>query len=263
MDISAFEHYIEVDPARVESHTVDGLAHYMTQFMKHIPFEDIHVQNGVPISTDVETNFDKIVHQHRGGFCYELNTLSQYYLKAKGYTVGRLAATVYTPEGDFVFKDSHLTTYVKLDGSTYLVDVGFGNASTVPVPLTGEVVDDHHSGLYRVIKRTTDDYEMQQKVDEASPWKTQYSFDFIDRPIDYFDEVTDKNQHDPASGFVQNLVVSRLTEEGRYTMSQHHLTITDTSGQQKLPVTSDNYREILKDYFDIDETVKTLEPAND
>ena len=42
--------------------------------MLTVPFENIDVQNGKPISVDIDALFNKIVHDKRGGFCYELNS---------------------------------------------------------------------------------------------------------------------------------------------------------------------------------------------
>lgn len=51
--------------------------------MLTVPFENIDVQNGKPISVDIDALFNKIVHDKRGGFCYELNSFLKhiYYKK--------------------------------------------------------------------------------------------------------------------------------------------------------------------------------------
>ena len=47
-------------------------------FMLTVPFENIDVQNGKPISVDIDALFNKIVHDKRGGFVMELNTFSKH-----------------------------------------------------------------------------------------------------------------------------------------------------------------------------------------
>ena len=51
--------------------------------MLTVPFENIDVQNGKPISVDIDALFNKIVHDKRGGFCYELNSFFKAYLLQK------------------------------------------------------------------------------------------------------------------------------------------------------------------------------------
>ena len=46
---------------------------------------------------------------------------------------------------------------------------------------------------------------------------------------------------------------------GRATMSLHHLTLSKQDGKDKYDVTSDNYRNILKEYFNLDVKIKPLE----
>jgi arylamine N-acetyltransferase len=40
---------------------------------QHIAFniENINVQNGMPVSVEINDLYDKLINQHRGGFCYE------------------------------------------------------------------------------------------------------------------------------------------------------------------------------------------------
>lgn len=257
MNIKTFESYINVNSQLVEENTLEGLAHYMQRFMKTIPFEDINTQNQVPISTDIDANFDKIVNHKRGGFCYELNTLNQYYLIEKGYDARILGATVNQQDGEWSFEDAHLTVYVKLEDEYYLVDVGFGESSVVPIPMNGEEIKDSQSGSYRVICKDNVYYMQKKKLSED--WVTQYKFHFIDRDIEYFKDMIYKNEHDSESVFVNNLIISILTDNGRVTMSRDNLTITENNQKKKIKVTQNNYRALIKEYFNIDETIKSLE----
>lgn len=258
MNIKTFESYINVNSQLIETHTLEGLAHYMQRFMKTIPFEDINTQNQVPISTDVDVNFDKIVNRRRGGFCYELNTLNQYYLIKKGYDARILGATVNQQDGEWSFEDAHLTVYVKLEDEYYLVDVGFGESSVVPIPMNGEKIKDGQSGSYRVIRKDDNMYYMQKKK-LSEDWVTQYKFHFIDRNIGYFKDMIYKNEHDSNSVFVNNLVISILTDNGRVTMTENNLTITENNQKKKMKVTQNNYRELTNEYFNINEKIKKLE----
>ncbi|MFP4928427.1 arylamine N-acetyltransferase, partial [Staphylococcus pseudintermedius] len=109
MNIQKVDQKIEIDAQKLSVNRVEALNEYMYQFMHHIPFENISVQNGVEISTDLNELFEKIVEQSRGGFCYELNTFFAAYIEAKGYETQYLSATVHTPDGGRSIAGAHLS----------------------------------------------------------------------------------------------------------------------------------------------------------
>jgi N-hydroxyarylamine O-acetyltransferase len=70
-------------------------AHVMT-----VPFENLDIHLGRPISLAPADLFRKIVSSRRGGYCFELNGLFALLLEALGIAVTRLAARVlYGAEG--------------------------------------------------------------------------------------------------------------------------------------------------------------------
>ncbi|MBL8045525.1 MAG: arylamine N-acetyltransferase, partial [Anaerolineales bacterium] len=71
----------------------------------NVPFENLDIALGRPIILEETKLFEKIVRQHRGGFCYELNGLFAWLLRQLGFSVEMLNARVYddaaTPGPDF------------------------------------------------------------------------------------------------------------------------------------------------------------------
>jgi len=59
-----------------------------------VPFENLDISRGVPIQLDYPALFGKIVTRRRGGFCYELNGLFAELLRALGFSVKLLSASV-------------------------------------------------------------------------------------------------------------------------------------------------------------------------
>ncbi|PWZ93551.1 arylamine N-acetyltransferase, partial [Staphylococcus pseudintermedius] len=51
MNIQKVDQKIEIDAQKLSVNRVEALNEYMYQFMHHVPFENISVQNGVEIST--------------------------------------------------------------------------------------------------------------------------------------------------------------------------------------------------------------------
>jgi len=60
-----------------------------------IPFENLDVVTKRPIHLDLRSLQDKLVHQRRGGYCYEHNLLLMNVLLALGFCAGCLAARVH------------------------------------------------------------------------------------------------------------------------------------------------------------------------
>ena len=77
MDIQKFEEYLKIDSKNYNQINLETLNHYITRFMYTVPFENISVQNQIPISVNIDDLYEKIVINHRGGFCYEMNTKSE------------------------------------------------------------------------------------------------------------------------------------------------------------------------------------------
>jgi N-hydroxyarylamine O-acetyltransferase len=57
-----------------------------------VPFENLDVQLGRPLTTDVDDAYRKIVIDRRGGWCYEQNGLFGWALQQIGFEVTRVAA---------------------------------------------------------------------------------------------------------------------------------------------------------------------------
>jgi N-hydroxyarylamine O-acetyltransferase len=108
-----------------------------------VPFENLDISRGRPLSLEEHALFDKVVRRRRGGFCYELNGLLAALLEQLGFPVTLLSARFCHEHGagpDF----DHLALRVDIDGS-WLVDVGSGDGFTHPIPLyPGEWEDGAH-----------------------------------------------------------------------------------------------------------------------
>lgn len=96
MDIQKFEEYLKIDSKNYNQINLETLNHYITRYMYTVPFENISVQNQQPISVNIDDLYEKIVINHRGGFCYEMNTIFQFYLEQKGFNITCASATIHT-----------------------------------------------------------------------------------------------------------------------------------------------------------------------
>lgn len=83
MELSQFESYLNIDSSRYNNIDKASLDYFMERYMMTVPFENINVQNQVPISVNINDLLDKVINQHRGGFCYEMNHLFGTYLEKR------------------------------------------------------------------------------------------------------------------------------------------------------------------------------------
>src|SRR5262245_26549659 len=102
--------------------------------MLRVPFENLDIHLNRLIELNVDSFFQKIVQNNRGGFCYELNGLFAELLKSLGYSVTLLSARVTRADGSFGPDFDHMTLLVELD-QRWIADVGFGDSFLEPLLL--------------------------------------------------------------------------------------------------------------------------------
>ncbi|MGC1524058.1 MAG: arylamine N-acetyltransferase [Steroidobacteraceae bacterium] len=215
-----------------------------------IPFENIDVQLGRPVALDLEASYDKIVYRRRGGWCYELNGVMGWALEQIGFEVMRMSAGVMRVRTGDAQLGNHLCLLVRLD-QRYLVDVGFGGSLAEPLPLRASEREDPP---YRV--------ELSELV--GGYWRFSetahgdgdpFSFDFRAAPADeaLLARKCQFLQSDPASPFIQNLVVQRRTADTHVSLRGRVLATTHTTRIDKKWLNSaDELGATLRDRFDLD-----------
>ena len=128
-----------------------------TAHVAAIPFENINPLLGLPVSLELAALERKLVHEGRGGYCFEQNLLFEAVLRAVGFEVsGLIARVLWTRPEDAVTPQTHMLLRVELAGESCLVDVGFGGQNLVGVlrlqadyGFTGAALARHHCGVLR------------------------------------------------------------------------------------------------------------------
>ena len=174
-----------------------------------VPFENLSIHLGEPVSLDEEDLVTKIVNNRRGGFCYELNGTFALLLETLGAQVTRAAARVHGATGLGPPFD-HLTLFVRLpDGSgPWLADVGFGRHSVGPLMLDSRTEQQDQGGRFLLAETADGD------IDVLKDGEPQYRIELRGRSLDDFAATCWWQQTSPLSHFTQETVCSRLTEDG-------------------------------------------------
>jgi len=172
-----------------------------------VPFENLDVQLGRPLSVRIEDAYEKIVANRRGGWCYEQNGLFGWALSKIGFDVTRIAASVMREQRGEASTASHLCLLVRSPESKtkFLVDVGFGGSMINPIELKEAQYD---QPPFKLGLEKLDDRYWRFWEDMGDG---RFSFDFIENPANesLLAEKSASLQNDPASTFVLNLVVQR------------------------------------------------------
>jgi N-hydroxyarylamine O-acetyltransferase len=203
-----------------------------------IPFENLNPLLGLAVSLDVESLQAKMVAGHRGGWCFEHNTLFRHALEAMGFSVTSLAARVLwnAPAGGAVGPRSHMLLRVDLEGRPYIADVGFGgNVLTSPLRIEADVVQSTPHEAHRL---TPLENGFVLEASLHGEWMQFYRFTLEPQfPADY--EVSNWYLcHHPSSFFRETLIAARAKPEARYALRNNSLSIHRGSETKKRQLSS-------------------------
>ncbi len=212
-----------------------------------VPFENLSIHLGEPISLDEDDLIGKIVDRRRGGFCYELNGAFALLLEALGVQVARCAARVYG-DGHLGPPFDHLALVVRLaDGSgPWLADVGFGGHSVYPL-----LLDSRHEQPDPVGRFLLADAE-DTDVDVFMDGQPQYRIERRERSLADFVPFCWWQQTSPRSHFTRSTICSWLTEDGRVSITGRTLILSSQGArtEQQLP-SDDAVLAAYRDHFGI------------
>lgn len=110
--------------------SIDTLHAISVHHAAAIPFENLDVLAGKVICIAPAEVERKLVHERRGGYCFEQNQLLLLVLRALGFQAQPLSARVrWMLPRDFIPPRTHLFIRVDFNGETWIVDGGVGGGS--------------------------------------------------------------------------------------------------------------------------------------
>lgn len=283
MEEDAVDAYLRrIGTIRPDGPTLAVLADLQIAHLLHVPFENLDIHLDVDIVLDPESIHDKVVARRRGGYCYELNSSFAGLLERVGFGVTMLSARV-VADGEPGPEFDHMALLVTVPGTSppFLVDVGFGDAFTQPIPLVDNVVHPdrgkrvrvrHADGgdLWSYDEHRVDEHRDEEHRDEehrddehhgdehhGEDWSTQYVFGLTPRSLEEFAEMNEWQQRSPDSHFRQQPVCSLLTSGGRVTVSGDRLITTAIDGRTERTLSREERTAVLRESFGI-ELARTL-----
>lgn len=213
---------------------------------EHIPFENLDIPLGRGISLALGDIQDKLLHQRRGGYCYEHNLLFAALLENLGFEVHRLVARV---QPDKPGPQTHMTLNVSLDDQTWLADVGFGAALLEPIPLEDGIVV-HQGAWTNGLARRDGTWRLRSQGPDG--WTDLYSFTGEPRHLNDYIVYNHYTSTHPRSPFVGQVVAIQMSAEIRHTLRGRELTTTRADGGvERQEVPNQELPHVLEEVFDI------------
>lgn len=158
-----------------EAASLQNLTAMQRQHLLCIPYENLDLLNGVPVSLTPEALFQKIVLDHRGGYCFELQGAFYYLLKGLGYEVKQYAGR-FMDEPGVIQMRRHRILVVSLSGKRYVCDVGVrSESSRIPLELTEGLEQSDGISRYRYEKDPFYGWVLMQK-EPGKAWKPLLGF---------------------------------------------------------------------------------------
>jgi N-hydroxyarylamine O-acetyltransferase len=229
--------------------SLETLAGLLRRHLIAIPFENLDVLLGRPVRIDLDSIQRKLVQDRRGGYCFEHATLFAAVLDALGFDAARHSARVVLFAPREQSPRAHMFLTVLLREGRFVADPGLGGpAPLFPVPLTEGPPE---SAANHWMAREGDYWILRTRRD-GKPLDAWVSILERDNPID-FEMANHFAATHPASPFVNRIMMSRFTENGRVTVMNRDVTVTegDRTAESQL---ADRHalRDLLRDRFGFD-----------
>lgn len=207
-----------------------------------IPFENFDIQNNIHKRLEEEHLFNKIIHNKRGGFCYELNFLFYSLLINLGFDAKVISARIFN-DGIVGPEFDHMAIIVKIEKNDWLVDVGFGDLFIKPLKM--------HTGIEQVDELCSFKIELGEKQKyflsksrEEAIFENIYSFKVEEKKLEQFFPQCKLKQESPLSYFVQNKICTLPIAGGRKTLFNSKY--KETKNKEKLEVQIDDEMQARK-----------------
>ncbi|MBJ2216720.1 arylamine N-acetyltransferase family protein [Pseudomonas sp. MF7453] len=215
-------------------------------------FESLSTLMQMPVPIDLPSVAQKVLHQGRGGYCYELNQLFLALLQALGFDArGITGRVVIGGPPDAHTGRTHRLSLVTLDGVRYITDVGFGGmVPSSPLQLDKEAPQATAHEPFRLTHHQGS-YTLWAQVGEE--WRGLYVFDLqVQADIDY--EIGNWYVSTyPGSPFVGQLKAALLAPGQRHTLAnaRYALHYLDRPSEKRTLESADELLGLLRDTFGI------------
>ncbi|MBI4048623.1 MAG: arylamine N-acetyltransferase [Devosia nanyangense] len=225
-----------------------------------IPFENLNPLLGLPVELDQASLEQKLIHDRRGGYCYEHNMMFMRVLRELDFKVTGYAARVLWNHAEGEERPlSHMVLGVEAGGALYLADVGFGSMTlTAPLRLRAGIEQETPFARYRLVGESPS-YRLEAEIQGA--WKAVYAFDLVERTYEDFVALNAATY----PNFANMLAAARTDRDFRYSLRDFRFSTYPHEGgelERRFLTSVPEVREVLSETFGINlPPAELLDPA--
>jgi N-hydroxyarylamine O-acetyltransferase len=219
-----------------------------------IPYENLDIHLGVPLTLEPDRMFAKLVDERRGGWCYEMNGVFADVLGSLGFDVRLVSGTVGRATSGWRAQGNHLVLIVTID-RPWIADVGFGDGFLAPLPLEPGTYT--QSFLHYRVSRDGPRWRVDN---HAHGGADGFDFTLTPRPLSAFAVQCRELQTSPDSSFVRTTVCERFTRDGLVMLRGATLKEVTASGvTTRVVQDASDYTTTLRERFGLDLPVGAAE----
>ena len=183
----------------------------------HVPYENLDIIRGIPLSLDEDALYEKIVVKGKGGYCFELNGLFARLLEDLGYKVEQRAARYLRGEPEIPMRRHRVLKVTGCDGITWCCDVGIGEVCPrYPVKMEPMLEQSQFDECYRFEKDEFLGWVLRDRY--KGRWRDFYSFTEEPQLTKDFIALSFYCEKHPDSPFINGEMFSLKTDSGRITL---------------------------------------------
>jgi len=262
--VDAYLYHLSLTYGEVSALDLAALSRLQATHLTMVPFENLDVVAGIVPPVAAQTSVEKILSpkssapSRRGGWCFENNGAFAWLLTQLGFSVDLCGAAVQL-HGPNTTLD-HACLLVSLECGKYLVDVGFGDSFTAPIPFVPGKVFDDPTGKYQLDEDADGLYTLY-KLSETDEKLPSYAFRPIVRPLDSFAEVTKELATNPKFPFKEKKFITRLIHGGpdRVTLLEHVIKFRKGGEWSEVLIEKEEWPEMLHKWFAVHaDTIKSF-----
>lgn len=217
-------------------------------FQKNIPYENLDILRGIPLSLDYNDLFEKIITRRAGGYCFEINGFLGEVLRSLGFTVVEYMARYLRGETEIPMRRHRVLGVTCCDGQKYICDAGIGQAAfRLPLLMKENHTSEQFGEVYRVTREPFFGWMISDY--HHGEWRRFYAFTEEEQlNIDYI-MPSFWCEKSPDSPFTSVEIFSIKTDTGRITLDGNVFHIFDGDNFVEEFLTEEQIAEAYQKYF--------------
>lgn len=217
----------------------------------NVPFEDLDIQNRIPLKLDRNSLFEKVVRNRRGGFCYELNHLFYLLLSDIGFRVRMVSARIFNKPNILGPRFDHMALIVSLDDTEWLADVGFGELFIQPLKVSHPDFQEDLFHHFKITPLDGSEYRLSM-LKGGKILDHKYIFETAGQTVDRFKGQCEIKQTNDHSYFVKNKICTLPNPHGRKTIFNNRFITKHNGASTHVQIRDkDHESELLAQHFNI------------